>query len=277
MSFPRTERKLPDLASKEEELVAILEELDSCVVAFSGGLDSSYLSYMADKHVMGRVLCVTVKDPTTPCRDCDMAVNTAAKQGLEHMILEGELLDKVAENPYERCYLCKTNIFQKLEGIRRKEGLEVILDGENSSDANDVRPGRKAAQENGVLSPLRDAGLTKEEICILSEKSGLEEPYRAASACLASRFSHGTAFNNDLLSRVDKTEEMLRRRGISMVRARYENGGVRIELGESDLTPENLAILIDCRDEIVNMGWSWAALDLEGYVLAGKRLERDGR
>lgn len=257
---------------KEQRLISVLEDLESCIVAFSGGLDSAYLSVMANKHVKGRVLCVTLADPSTPRMDLESSIKLAEKEGLEHRVIQEDLLpDGVVKNPSDRCYFCKSCLFQRLNGIADEEGLAVVLDGENASDMDDNRPGRRAALEQKIRSPLLEAGLHKDDIRMLAESMGLEEAGRPPSACLSSRVPTGTQIENEMLGLIDSTEEIIRARGIRLVRARQEGRGVRIELGVEENTLENIELLRSMEKELRKLGWSWVAIDLGGYMPAGKR------
>jgi uncharacterized protein len=265
------------LKERSDSLAGQLKRIPSCVIAFSGGLDSLFLCIMASKHVPGRVLCVTVVDQSTP--ECDIASSDAAASGhgLEHILISARLEPEVRKNPRDRCYYCKSGLFRKLEEIRSREGLVEILDGENASDKEDDRPGSRAARECGVISPLAEAGLTKADIRTLAKEMGLEEWDRPASACLSSRVPFGTRLDDDTLRRVDATEQFIRSKGIRMIRARAEGGGTRLELGPGENTPENRAMLEALEGEILAFGWATVTIDPSGYVPAGLRSRKNGQ
>lgn len=257
--------------SKEQKLVAILGGLKGCVIAFSGGLDSTYLAVMAKRHARGRVLCVTLIDQATPSRDAENARDAARRYGLEHLVVEGDIPADVRANSPERCYICKRRLFTLLDTIRERNALETVLDGENASDADDDRPGARAARELGIRSPLAEAGLTKPEIMELAWNARIAEWDRVPSACLSTRITSGTHIDDATLRKVDLTEEFIRSKGIRMIRARAEGPAVRLELGQAENTPENRALLAALEAEIAAFGWRSVQIDPSGYVPAGKR------
>ncbi|MBA3046496.1 MAG: ATP-dependent sacrificial sulfur transferase LarE [Candidatus Thermoplasmatota archaeon] len=265
-----------ELEQRNADLVTILKAIPSCVLAFSGGLDSAFLAIMASGHVPGRVLCVTVADASTPECDLESARNIALKYHLEHTIIVSNIDPKVRKNPPDRCYHCKTRIFQRLEEIRAREGLASILDGENASDSDDERPGSRAARECGIISPLAQANLTKNDIRKLANEIGIEAWNRPASACLSSRIPFGTRIDDEVLRRVDETEQFIRSKGIGMIRARVEGNGTRLELGREENSEENRAMLGALAPEIAKFGWDSVKIDPGGYVPAGIR-SRNGR
>jgi uncharacterized protein len=266
-----------ELKEKEQALAYALEKIPDCVLAFSGGLDSTYLAMMASKHVPGRVICVTVADASTPECDLESARDFAAEHGLEHIILVSNIHPDVRKNTRERCYICKLRLFQKLGEIKEKEGLVAILDGENASDSQDDRPGSRAARECGILSLLAVAGLTKDDIRVLARDMGLESWSRPASACLSSRIPFGTEIDDAVLRKVDATEQFIRSNGIGMIRARVEGDDVRLELGQGENTPENRAIMEALGPKIMSFGWKHMEVDPSGYIPAGLRRKDHGK
>lgn len=264
-----------ELRLKEQALACQLEKIPSCVIALSGGLDSIFLAAMAKSHVPGRTVCATVVDPSTP--DCDIlsAKEAAARHGLEHIVLISGIHPDVRRNSPERCYICKSQIFQKLEEIREREGLAKILDGENASDSGDDRPGSRAARECGIISPLSDANLTKQDIRMLAKSAGIQEWDRPASACLSSRIPYGTEISNETLKKIDATEQFIRSKGIRMIRARSEGDCTRLELGQDENTEKNRALLGALLKEIKSFGWASVKIDPTGYVPAGLRNKND--
>ncbi len=266
----------PELERKETALIGILGKLQGCAVAFSGGLDSMYLALMAGRHVAGKVMCVTVADASTPKRDLDSARKFAKEHGLEHLIISSRLHPEVKRNSPDRCYHCKRQLFRRIEEITAKDGLTAILDGENSSDSADDRPGSKAARECGVISPLAEAGLTKTDIRELAKETGIAEWSRPASACLSSRIPFNTEIDDDMLRKIDATEDFIRSKGIRMIRARAESKGVRLELGRDENTAHNRAKLEALKAEIMAYGWDNVETDPGGYVPAGLRSRKNG-
>jgi len=261
----------PKLDEKEKALVTILQNIQSCIIALSGGLDSLLLTVMASKHVPGRVLCVTISDPSTPKSDLESARNAALKHGLEHMVIISDIHPEVRANNTDRCYRCKLQLFAKLEHVRAREGLTAILDGENTSDSHDDRPGSRAARKCGIMSPLAEAGLDKEDIRELAKKHGITEWARPPSACLSSRIPFGTPIDDDVLGKIDRTEEYIRSKGIRMIRARVEGKGLRLELGQEENTEGNRAMVESLAPEIAKLGWERVKIDPGGYVPAGLR------
>jgi uncharacterized protein len=214
---------------------------------------------------------VTIADASTPERDLQSARNAAIKHNLEHIVIAYEILPGVRKNERDRCYHCKHHLFRMLDGIGVKEGLAAILDGENSSDSDDDRPGSRAAREMGILSPLAEAGLTKNDVRELANVMGIEEWDRPASACLCSRVPFGTEIDDAILRRIDITEDFIRSKGISTVRARVEGRGIRLELGQDENTEENRALVEALVPEIARLGWERVQIDKGGYVPAGLR------
>jgi len=265
------------LKEKELALARILKDIPSCVIALSGGLDSIFLAAKAKEHVPGRVLCVTIADASTPECDLDSARNFTSQKGLEHTVLVSNIHPEVRKNTKDRCYFCKRQIFTRLEELRAREGLVKILDGENASDSSDDRPGSKAARECGIISPLALANLTKDDIRILANEMGVVEWNRPASACLSSRVPFGTPLNDDILRKVDSTEQFIRSNGIRMIRARVEGDGIRLELGQDENTEENRVMLASLEQQILAFGWNSMTIDKSGYVPAGLRRKENGK
>ncbi|MDO9537406.1 MAG: ATP-dependent sacrificial sulfur transferase LarE [Thermoplasmata archaeon] len=264
-------------SAKEQNLIDALRAMPSCLIAFSGGLDSTYLGIMASKYVPDRVVCAIIDDASTPSGDLESAKKIASQHDLKLIIIKSEIHVDVRNNSRDRCYICKQCLFQKLEALRQKENLSAILDGENASDSLDDRPGSKAARELGIISPLMDASLTKDDIRELARAMDLEAWERPQSACLSSRVPFGTPIEDAVLKRVDKTEQFIRSKGIRMIRARVEGQGTRLELGQAENTPENRAMLKVLELEIKSLGWESVEIDLTGYVPAGLRRKNYGK
>lgn len=256
---------------KEQKLIEILKGIPSCLVAFSGGLDSAYLSVMAKAHVPGRAVAVTVIDASVPESDIESARKITSLYNIEHQIIEDEVDEKVRQNPKDRCYHCKHHLFRMLDAIRVQEGLQAVLDGENASDTQDNRPGTRAAREWNVSSPLAAANLSKSDIRILAKKIGLESWDRPQSACLSSRVPTGTPINDETLRKIDLTESLIRSKGIRMIRARVQDSGTRLELGQEENTPQNHKLLKTLEPEIKKLGWDSVTVDSTGYVPSGLR------
>ena len=257
----------PQLADKLGHLEQILAGLESAVVAFSGGVDSSLVLAVAVKVLGARVLAVTATSETYPERELIEARSLAGQLGARHREVVSEELDipEFKDNPRNRCYYCKKELFTKLREIADQEGLAHVLDGTNLDDRSDHRPGRQAAEEIGVRSPLEEAGFTKADIRALSQHLGLPSWDKPAFACLSSRFPYGTAITPERVGQVGRAEDALRGLGFRVLRVRYHDTVARLELG-----PEEFALAIGpLRDEVCSLvreaGFVYVALDLQGY------------
>jgi len=260
---------MDDLSEKIEELKRILHQLGGVVVAYSGGVDSTLLLKLClDTLGHGRVLAVTATSETYPSQEVAAAVRTAELLGARHRLIEtAELaVPAFAANPPDRCYHCKRELFTRLMQIAAAEGLSHVIDGANYDDLSDHRPGRRAAQELGVRSPLQEAGLTKSEIRTLSKELELPTWDKPSFACLASRFPYGTRITRDDLVRIDQAESFLRRLGIGQLRVRHHGPIARIEVEPGDIP---LLIADGARERIVahleELGYAYVTVDLAGY------------
>jgi pyridinium-3,5-biscarboxylic acid mononucleotide sulfurtransferase len=257
----------PQLADKLAHLERVLASLESAVVAFSGGVDSSLLLTVAVEVLGARVLAVTATSETYPERELIEARSLARQLAVRHREVVSEELDipEFKHNPRNRCYYCKKELFGKLRAIAAEEGLSHVLDGTNIDDRSDHRPGRQAAEELGVRSPLDEAGFTKDDIRELSRQLGLPSWDKPAFACLSSRFPYGTAITAERVNRVGRAEEALRELGFRVLRVRYHDSVARLELG-----PEEFALACGpLRDEVCRLvmesGFVYVAIDLQGY------------
>lgn len=256
------------LEEKENKLDGLLRSLAPVVVAFSGGVDSSYLAYKAHKVLGDRALAVTAESPSVPSQQRRMAASIVEQIGITHRIIYSQELERpeYSENPYDRCYYCKDELYTKLRAIAGVFGSAVILDGLNADDLGDFRPGRKAGEEHQVRSPLMEVGLNKNEIRELSRRAGLPTADQPASACLASRFPYGVKITEEKLRIVDQGEEALREMGFQIFRVRHHEQLARLEFGPEDLrkalNPEMAARLAAL---FKKMGYKYVTLDLEGY------------
>jgi pyridinium-3,5-biscarboxylic acid mononucleotide sulfurtransferase len=256
------------LEEKEQKLEELLKGLAPVVVAFSGGVDSSYLAFKAHKVLGAQSMAVTAESPSVPSTQRRMVAEIVSMTGIAHKVIYTRELERpeYSSNPSDRCYYCKDELFGMLQAMAKEYGDAVVLDGLNADDLSDFRPGRKAGEEHRVRSPLMEAGLTKNEIRELSRRAGLPTADQPASACLASRFPYGIAITEEKLGIVDQGEEALREMGFRIFRVRHHEHLVRLEFGPEDLKraldPEIAAHLAAL---FKKFGFKYVTLDLEGY------------
>ena len=253
---------------KMARLRAVLRETRSAAVAFSSGVDSTFLLRVAHEELGERVVAVTVRSRTFPNREMDEAAAFCRENGVRHEIIDTCELDipGFAENPPDRCYLCKRAIFGKIIAFAQANGLAAVLEGSNKDDDGDYRPGRLAIMELGVISPLREVGLTKDEIRALSRKMGLTTADKPSFACLASRFPYGERITVDGLERVEKAEQWLLDAGLGLkqLRVRSHGGMARIEVPQFDI-PRVAARAEEIEAALKGLGFQYVTLDLRGY------------
>ncbi len=237
-------------------------------VAFSGGTDSSLLTAVAHDVLGDRMVAVTAQSPLYAEHERDEAVTLAQQLGVRHLLIYSDELATpgFADNPPNRCYLCKRELFREIAQAALAEGIERVADGTNADDLSDYRPGRRAARETGVVSPLLDAGLTKAEVRELSHQLKLPTADKPAMACLASRFPYGTRITERALNAVGAVEKTLRHHGIRCYRVRFHDTICRIELGVGELKTFIGSAACDAALKAAKQaGFTYVTLDLEGY------------
>lgn len=259
---------MDELHEKKQKLEAYLRELGSVVVAFSSGVDSTFLLKTAHDVLGKKAIAVTARSCSFPKRELDEAKAFCEAEGIEHIIVESEELsiEGFSQNPKNRCYLCKRELFTKIRDIAKERGIAYVCEGSNMDDNGDYRPGLIAVAELEVKSPLREAKLNKEEIRLLSKETGLSTWDKQSFACLSSRFVYGETITEEKLGMVDKAEQRLLDLGFHQVRVRIHGNIARIEIDRSEfekiIRPEISGQLDQYLREL---GFLYVTLDLGGY------------
>ena len=275
---PTAQQKSANAENKLERLRASLRETGGAAVAFSAGVAPTLLLRVAHEELGGRAMAVTVRSRTFPAHELDEAVAFCRAEGVRHEIVDVCELEipGFAENPPDRCYLCKKAIFGRIVAVAQANGLAAVLEGSNMDDDGDYRPGRRAIRELGrdgarpsqvyVASPLHDAGLTKAEIRTLSKKIGLPTADKPSFACLASRFPYGERITAAGLDRVERAEQWLMDAGLGLTQLRVRSHGdmARIEVPPADI-PHVAACAAKIAAAFKELGFAYVALDLQGY------------
>lgn len=257
-----------DQMEKLETLKDYVKDLHSVAVAFSGGVDSTFLLKVASEVLGDHVIAVTARSRSFPQRELDEAMSFCGKEEIRHCVFDSEELsvEGFAQNPPNRCYLCKKELFQKIRGIAKENGMQHVIEGSNLDDDGDYRPGLLAVAELGIKSPLRECGLTKADIRELSSYLGLPTWEKPSFACLASRFVYGETITEEKLHMVDQAEQRLLDLGFRQIRVRIHDRMARIEID-----PKEFETLIkdDIRTRIIedftSYGFTYITMDLMGY------------
>ncbi len=257
----------PLLQGKKEKLYAILRDMGGCVIGFSGGVDSTFLFAVAREVLGERAVAVTITSEIHPEWELEEAKEVARQIGGKHRVLQAKALEipGLAENPDNRCYVCKKAIAQELWKIAREEGVSFVVDGGNVDDRGDYRPGRQAAVEAGIRSPLEEAEIGKADIRALSKEMNLSTWDKPSYACLISRFPYGVYLTPEKMRKVAVAEDFLREMGLRTVRVRFHDDVARLELGEEEYG----RVVHELRESVVKKvkeaGFAYVALDLQGY------------
>ena len=273
--------------NKLDALTNDIRQMESIAVAYSGGVDSTFLLKVAQDVLHGNVVAVTARSSTFPKREFREAIDFAQKIGAKQVVIDSEELDieGFSDNPVNRCYICKRALFSKITDVARQHHIRTVADGSNVDDLGDYRPGMEAAKELGVVSPLQDAGLSKEDIRILSREMGLPTWDKPAFACLASRIPYGQKITKETLVQVDQGEQFLLDLGFRQVRVRHHGDVARLEVSAHERSKFfDTALMDKVYEKFRQLGFSYVALDLKGYrtgsmnevITTGKKEDEKG-
>ena len=252
-----------------DKLKNFIRQYNKVAIAFSGGVDSSFLLKAAsDTLGSGNVIAITLKAAVNPEREVEEAVELAELTGVKHIVIDADVMDipGFRENPPDRCYLCKRAIFEKIFKEAQAQGIKTVFDGTNADDVNDYRPGMKALKELGVISPLRECGLGKSEIRKYSKEFGIKTWDKPSMACLASRVPYNEPITEEKLKMVGKAEGLLQAMGFIQFRVRCHGGIARIEIAPEEMEKVlDINIMKDINNKLKNIGFHYVTMDLQGY------------
>jgi uncharacterized protein len=258
------------LDAKERHLHQILSSFESVIVAFSGGADSAYLAHEATRILGPRALAITADSPSYPEAHRQLALRVAAEFRIAHEVIRTREMERAEyrANPANRCYYCKQELYSELTAMAAARGFRVVIDGNNADDRGDYRPGRQAARELGIRSPLDEAGLSKDEIRRLSKERGLPTWDVPASACLSSRIPYGSEVTEAKLRTIEAAENVLRGAGFRVFRVRHHESVARLEIAKDEMAR---ALEPSVSDHLVSalqaLGYQHVTIDLQGYRL----------
>lgn len=253
---------------KEQKLREIFQALGSVIVAYSGGVDSSYVAYIANAELGPRAICITGQSASLPSYQQAEIKRVVNEFGFHHEIIHTKELEnpRYSANNADRCYFCKDELYSQLEGIAASRGIECIVDGSTTDDTHDFRPGRQAATQHAVRSPLIEVGLSKSEVRELSLRAGLPTWDKPASPCLSSRIAYGTAVTIERLKKVDRGEEIMREFGFREFRVRHHDTLVRLEIAKEEM---DRVLRKDVVEQLAarfhELGFKYVTLDLKGF------------